>query len=343
MSSTRDRLKQCSFFDTMREAIRSSLSEDEDLIRLNDQRREKILSRHSESEAQKMRERFARLMERAKAGNDVKGKGKGGTEAGRRQKDSSSREPLKPLPTKEEPTFIRIANTQKPVPVRTDRHALLRLESDSPDGYLSSHVHAKLSLVCQPSDLLTLESRSDFRGGRSRMLIRPSDKAKAGDAGTVTVFLFTPSEKTFNSAITFKIDKPEEQPTSGPSGRGKIQAPLPVPVHKDQWKEFSWDETSVSEVDEDDKGTQIYVNMDNRHLERLLRGGGYQDTGVKRMQNSFLLYVAFYSWARHSALSGQDIGLEGKDFEEYQASELDRVAQTVVHSISAAGRLEEED
>jgi len=175
------------------------------------------------------------------------------------------------------------------------------------------------------------------------MLIRPTDKAKAGDSGTATVFLFTPSEKTFNSAISFKLEKPEEHPTAGSSGRAKVQVPEPVPVHKDQWTDFDWDETSVSEVNEDEKGTKIFVNMDNRHLVRLLQGGGYQETGVKRMQNAFLLYVAFYSWARHSALLGKDIGLEGKPFEEYQSAELDRVAQTVVQSISAAGRLEEED
>jgi hypothetical protein len=343
MSSTRDRLKQCSFFDQMRESICSALSEDEDLIRLNEQRREKILARHSESEAQKMRERFARLMERFKAGIDVKAKGKGGTQTGRREKPSGPRIPLKPLPTKDEPTFIKIANTQKPVVVRLDRHALLRLESDAPDGYLSSHVHAKLTLACQPEGLLTLESRSDFLGGRSRMLIRPTEKAKSGDTGSATVFLFTPSEKTFSSIVTFKLDKPEEQQTSGTSGKAKIQVPDPIPVHKDEWADFDWDETDVSEVKEDEKGTKIFVNMDNRHLIKLLQGGGYQETGVKRMQNAFLLYVAFYSWARHAALVGEEIGLEGKEFEEYQASELDRVAQTVVHSISAAGRLEEED
>jgi hypothetical protein len=61
------------------------------------------------------------------------------------------------------------------------------------------------------------------------------------------------------------------------------------------------------------------------------------------MRNNFVLYVAFYSWARHVGMRGRDIGLEGKDFEEYQAAELDRVAQTVIHSIAAGARLEDEE
>ena len=33
----------------------------------------------------------------------------------------------------------------------------------------------------------------------------------------------------------------------------------------------------------------------------------------------------------------------GKDFEDYQAAELDRLAQTVIHSIAAGSRLEDEE
>ena len=85
------------------------------------------------------------------------------------------------------------------------------------------------------------------------------------------------------------------------------------------------------------------MNADNQHLDRLLRTGGYQDKGMARMRNSFVLYVAFYAWTRHWEMKGQDIGLHGKDFEDYQIAELDRVAQTVIHSIAAGSRLAEEE
>jgi hypothetical protein len=61
------------------------------------------------------------------------------------------------------------------------------------------------------------------------------------------------------------------------------------------------------------------------------------------MRNSFVLYVAYYAWARHAALRGQDLGLGGKDFEDYRVAELDRVAQTVIHSIAAGARLADEE
>ncbi len=343
LSTTRDRLKQLPLFDSMREAICAALSEDEELVRLDRDRKERLLSKHSEAEQAKMRERFARLMERFKAGADVFAKGKGASNTGRKPSTPGSRVPLAPLPTKDEPTFIRIANTQKPMPLRLDRHGLIRLESDAPDGYLGTHVHAKLTLGCDPEGIITMESKSDFSGGRSRMTVRPTDKAKDGDSGTLTVFLFTPSEKQFTSKIGFRVEKPEEQPTSGSSSRAKVQVPAPIPVYKDEWDAHEWDETSVAKVADDGTDMQIFVNMDNRHLAKLLHSGSYQEVGVKRMRNNFLLYTAFYAWAQYQAETGTKSKLEGKDFEEYQARELDRVAQTVVHSISSASRTEDEE
>jgi hypothetical protein len=343
LSSTRDRLKRTSFFDDMRESICAALAEDDDLVRLNDVRKEELLSKHSEKDRERMRQRFAQLMERLPPGVDAATPGKGRDAGGRPPSGSRSREPLQPLPTKDEPTFVRIANANRPIPVRLDRHVLIRLESDAPDAYLSTHIHAKLTMASQPQGLLALESRSDFHGGRARLTIKPTEAAKDGMEGTLSIFLFTPDDRALTAEVGFRIEAPKEAETSGDRQKTRVKAPEPIPVFRDEWQQFGWDEASVSEAREDLEGGKIYVNADNRHLARLLRGGGYQERGVARMRNNFVLYVAFYSWARHVGMRGRDIGLEGKDFEEYQAAELDRVAQTVIHSIAAGARLEDEE
>ena len=344
LSSTRDRLKQLGLIEDMREAICAALSEDEELIRLDRLRKEQLLDKHSDAERKKMRERFARLMEKFKAGTDASAKGKGSDKGGRR--DPGPRgpsQPLAPLPTKSEPTFIQIANVSKPIPIRIDRHALLRLESDAPDGYLSSHVHAKLTIACEPEGLLELESRSDFRGGRARITVKPLEKTKAGDTGTLTVYLFTPKDKQLTAKVKFLVEKPEPEEASGTGGKSKVQVPDPVAVTKAEWKNHGWNESSVTRVAEDASGTTIYVNIDNRHLVALLNSSTYQEVGIKRMRTNFLLYVAFYSWVQHETEKHSPSSLDGKEFEEYEAREFDRLAQTVVYSISAASRMEEDE
>jgi len=226
--------------------------------------------------------------------------------------------------------------------VRLDRQALIRLESDAPDDYLTSRIHAKLTMACHPPGILVLQSKSDFHGGRARLTIRPTEGAKAQE-GTISAFLFTPDDMALSDEVAFRLEPPPEHPTAGDKSKTRVKVPEPIPVFKDEWPNYGWDESSVAEAREDKEGGKIYVNADNRHLERLLRGGGYQEKGITRMRNNFVLYVAFYAWARHSETKGQDGALHGKEFEDYQAAELDRMAQTVIYSIAAGARLADEE
>lgn len=342
LSSTRDRLKRTPFFYEMREKICAALAEDDQLIRLNDARKEELLSRHSEKDRERMRQRFAELMDRLKPGLDASSGGKGGAEGGRTPAGSRSREPLEPLPTGDEPTFLRIGNTKRPIPIRIDRQALIRLESDAPDGYLTNRISAKLTLASKPPGALVLESKSDFHGGRARLTVRPAEGVRVQD-GSLSVFLFTPDDKSLQDEAAFRLEAPPEAPTAGERSKMRVKAPEPIPVYKDEWPRYGWDETSVAEVKEDKEGGKIFVNADNRHLERLLRLGGYQENGIKRMRGNFVLYVAFYAWVRHAEERSQDGVLQGKEFEDYRRAELDRVAQTVIHSIAAGARLADEE
>lgn len=344
MSSTRDRLKQLGFYEDLCDEIAKALSEDDELIRLDGVRKEQILSKHSDVEREKMKQRFARLMERFNAGVDAFAKARSpGGGGGRRPTAPGGRKALAPLPTQDNPTFIKIGNTQKPVPIRLDRHALIRLESDAQDGYLTSHVHAKITVDCEPEGVLKLHSRSDFRGGRSRLTIGPTEKAKDGDTGTLTVVLFTPKDETLRAKTTFVVEKPEDLPTSGSGERSKVDVPEPIEVYRAEWPNFGWNEAHVAEVRTTASDTKIYINMDNKHLVRLLQSGSYQEVGIKRMKSNFLLYAAFYAWVRDVGEKAKRSTLSGEDFEEYQQRELDRMAQTVVYSISSLSRLEGEE
>lgn len=342
LSSTRDRLKQSALFQEIKEKIARTLSEDEELDRLNRERKEQLLSKHSDADRQKMQERFARLMERFRAGLDAKAGAKDSGEKGRPESASGNREPLEKLKTRDEPTFISIANTQRPVPIRIDRQNLIRLESDAPDGYLTSHVHARLAVECDPGGLIALESRSDFRGGRARLIVRASDNAKAGKTATLIVFLLPAKGKSLSSKVTIRFEAPDEDDTSGKGEKSKLHVPAPVEVYRQQWPDHNWDETAVAKVDDDGRDTIVFVNMDNRHFERFLRGASYQEVGIVRMKNNFLLYVAYYAWMQHIADASDKSGWSGEAFDRYQDDEMDRVAQTVIHAISASSRTDDE-
>lgn len=341
LSSTRDRLKQSALTEEMRGLIATALSNDPELVRLNHERKESILSRHSEAERERMRQRFAKLMDRFKAGTDAFAGGKGDRPKGREALEGGEAGVLEALPTSEHPTFLRIANRRLPIPLRKNRSSLLHLVSDAPDGYLMANPEAKLLLDSDPEDEVRTASLSDFRGGRCRVVIRPAPDAAFNRRGTLTAYLITPRPDVFSCGAEYEVLEPKEEATSGDKGRAQVQVPAPIPVPREEWSAFGWDEASVAAVREEPGETNIHVNMDNRHLRRLLDGGGYKEAGHTRMSNSYLLYVAFYAWLQHRAGVDGSPGLEGELFEKYLQEELDRAAQTVIYSISAEGRLED--
>ncbi len=341
LSTTRDRLKKSALYDEMRERIAKALAADPHLQRLNARRKESVLSRHSEEQRQQMRERFARLMERYRAGLDVWAAGKGDGDSGREAAPSGQTEAEEePLPTAPSPTFLRIAN-RRPVRVRLGRLAVLRLESDAPDGCLAAQDHARLRLATEPEGRLVVESASDFRGGRARLQVRAAPAALAGETGVLTVYFLTRAAEVLSDQAEYAVEEPPAKETSGDRGRARVQVPEPIAIHRDQWSEFGWDEASVAEVRQEKGRGAIFVNLDNRHLRRLLEKANYREQGHKQKSNSYLLYVAFYAWLQHQGLSRDGVGLEGEPFERYKQQELDRAAQTVIHTISAGSRLED--
>lgn len=339
LSTTRDRLKQSALYEEMRDKIALALAADPELTKINELRKESLLTRHSDAERVKMRQRFARLMDRHKAGTDARVGGGRDLENRRTMALDAVATPLTPLPVGAEPTFLRIANRQSPIPIRKNRSALILLESDAPDGFLTAS-GVRLILETEPEGRLSRSSASDFLGGRSRVLVQPERDTIPGDRGKLNVYLITPRAETLTATAPYLITRPEERQTSG-KGRSHVQAPDPIPVHRNEWASLDWNAASVAEVREGCDQSEILVNMDNRHLRRLLDAAGYKEAGYRRVSNAYLLYVAFYAWLQHRGLQGDGLGLEGEAFENYRQTELDRAAQTVIHSISSEGRLEE--
>src|SRR5262249_35610258 len=147
----------------------------------------------------------------------------------------------------------------------------------------------------QPDKSLVLESKSDFRGGRSRLTIKAGEGTKVGTEGTLTVFLLTPENNSLMASAKFRIEEASSRDTAGDNKKSEVKTPEPVPVQRAEWSEHGWDEDSVARV-HTGADPKIFVNVDNVHLDGLLKGGGYQETGLSRMKDNFVLYVAFYAW-----------------------------------------------
>jgi len=341
LSTTRDRLKRGARYAGLIDAIVEALGDDPQLQAANTRRRLLLLDRQQKTDYSKLRRRFAELIEKFAPGDEAAAKRapgpNGSVVAGGDATDGTADSPPEPLPTLAHPTFLRIARRSDPLQFKRGRRSIVTVESDAPDGYLAVHEQARLVLVDPTLSSLTLVRTSDFRGGRARLTVRTT--LPAGGAGVLGVRLTDAVDQVFTDDAAYAVVEPPPPEPAADDGKSKLRVPEIYEVHAADWSRFGFSDASVGRADESIDDYSIFVNMDNRHLRRLLMTIDYQAAGIARMKSSYLVQIAFYLFLQHEGRptnpSIDDIALE-----EYQQRELDRVAQTVITSIAAVERID---
>ncbi|HEY0613235.1 MAG TPA: hypothetical protein VGC96_01285, partial [Candidatus Elarobacter sp.] len=249
--------------------------------------------------------------------------------------------PPAPLPTAPEPSFIRIGNKGQPLELRANSLGLIKLESDAPDGYLTNNsTSARLTIFSEPAAAVGYRKNTDFKGGRASMSVH-LEMGSIGASGSVTVALTDVYNKTFVDKVNYVVVPDEKKPDASGSGKSTINLPRLHRVMRPQWPDHGFNGDSVAKVNEAGVQTDIFINMDNRRLERAIDQADYKETGLNRIRTSYLLNVGLYAYLQRQAEVEQEAALPADVLETYRAAELDRAAQTVIASIMAVSRLDE--
>ncbi len=344
LSSTRDRLKRGTLHRDLVDAVRDALLDEALLQEANVERRRRLLREQHAADQHKLQKRFAELMQKFHPGADPaarahqNGKSRDGTvtEAGvASSEEGPDAEPLATLP---HPTYVRIATRTQPIAIQSGRTASIRVESDAPNGYCVHYALARLIPAPDPPAALETVRVSDFRGGRARCVVRAA--GAPGITGSLSIRLTTADGRVLADTAPFEvIEAPPVEEPADPTGRKHVRLPRIFPVLRNRWPELSFDETSVAHVSESRDDYSIFVNMDNQHITRLLESVPYQDTGLARMRGTYLVQAAFYAFLLHEQRE-HFTALSAVELDAYQRLELDRVARTVVTSISSVERID---
>jgi hypothetical protein len=343
-STTRDRLKRGSRYNALIAAIVEALGDDAQLAAANTRRRLRLLEKQQKTDYKKLRRRFAELIEKFRPGEEAAAQrsaaGTNGTVAaagGSPDAESAGDAPPQPLPTLEHPTFLRIKRDTGPLLLRRARRTALVVESDAPNGYLAVHENARLVLVDPTLGGVRFLRTSDFRGGRARLWVHTDLPLES--TGIVGARLTDAAGSVFADEAPYVVVEPPAPQSADDDGASRVRVPEIYEIYAADWARFGFSEASVAQAEESVDDYSLFVNMDNRHLRRLLTTTDYQAAGIARVKSSYLVQVAFYTFLLHegrAANAGIDDGL----LEGYQQRELDRVAQTVVTSIAAVERID---
>ena len=329
--TTRESLRDTGVREDLRDLIVDTLSEDENLRRLDRDRKKRYLQRTDSDSVGRIRKRLAdRIQSRLKSDGTGAGVGTGN----KRDSTPDPRPEPEPIPVAEPPTFIEITS-REPREVYPGKRFTISFRTDANPDYFTD-VRSFVPIVTPPS-IAQDTGRTSVRNGHGKAHFIASENASVGAEGNVVLEVRPSRSASLKDSITIQVADDE-----GGSGRssGASQVPNITPhwVQKgDQfWKDEAWDETSVAKVVSDDESTEVYVSADNRnlnsHIERAQRKGSGTVDAIK---DFYMEHVAYHAVVAHmdlttlSAPDNEEVDIDPGTLEQEQEKELKRVSQTI--------------
>ena len=311
-SSTRDRLKDSPLARMLREAVGEALLSDKVLSDLDRERKEAVLARKSQSQAK----RIQKLLEK-----HIASLRQGQAAVFRKVVSSNTELPIlgdQPLLDEAppaapddrlerahveyegDPTTLTVLNPT--VQVRAGGKAVVRLALDAPDDYITAAGSGRgkfTPMVTKGSDLFRVVGSSDLRDGVMRCTVS-ADSARPGDRGRIVFTVSRPEAlPLLAEAEMVAIEPPQPRVKLAGKAAGPERGPNVVPVTKDEWGLFGFDEKTVARVEENSPKagmTTVYVNQDYPQLIAKLLAEKKGLDKIDPFKEKFIAAMALHAW-----------------------------------------------
>jgi len=355
-ASTREKIKELAEKYFLK-IIVEELSENENLKLENNKREEEFLTSKIEKSDLEMKKRLAEMLNRITPGNlkfVMKIQGEEENDQKRRSNGTNSpSKELPPLPTKTEPTYLKIVNKQVPIEMEINSVSSLKLESDAPDDIFDKNWELEIETIDKigsqtdkNTNRFNIVSHSLFKGGRSNCKIELREEAKKGQNKVVIgseIAVKTKLSKEERAIVSNERLIKVVSPREGSKGKEtQINAPDIYEVYKESgyYIENKWSPENVAEVVEGSK-IVIYVNMENKWLKSALHKLNFTPPRVNKFKKDYLLHIAFHSFIQSDYFNTEVLKLEDEQKYKLKESELDRVARTVLTALSSESGIKE--
>lgn len=286
--TTREALRDTPIGDELRRLVVETLAGDEELKRLDQERKQRYLKQEDQAAVDNIRKRLAR---RVKVFTSAGGSGKGPSIPP--PEPGPTPEPKQPIPVQDPPTFIRITN-QDPRKVYAGRSFTLRFETDARPDYF---IHAdNFIAVISPPSFGQYTGTTNVRDGYGVAYFKASDDLEVGASATIILEVRPPHAQSLSASIDVEV---AEIPESG-TGPGEARTPNINPhwvLEADAfWSDNGWDRTSVAKVTQEEDAIDIYVSADNERLNRLIaRAQRHETAAVESVKNFYLEHISFFA------------------------------------------------
>jgi len=362
-SSTRDRIRQGPFLDSLLAEMNDIISKDPHVRAIAAELQEAALK--SASTEQNLR--LSRQLEELINEWEVKGKT---IEAGyqmlrdeegtltilrlkRKEEvevEEQQEEEEKPPPPPREwkgkyfPTEFDFAATSDPLRIPLGKRYTLLFRSNAQDDCLTrEHDRGEIHISINPG-LLIERSRGQMRSGRIAIRLITAETASPDAKVQITATLSFPGRTPLvatRESIFVKPRKGAKKPTEV-EGRPKYQI-VPVVKENDHWKTdqgepvpLNWNEESVADVSPTGKIILIYVSMSNRDYVDAIHRRSLSEETIHRYSDRYKVAIAFHAYLQNRQVTEMVETLKTSPLEQTLLAELQRAVRTVIFTTFVA-------
>ena len=303
--TTRENLRETSLLDELRQLVLNTLAADEELHRLDRDRRQRYMRRVDNQSVEAIRRRLASRIEAVRSATTG---GSGPRTTNAPQPGGGSAVPAgqgRPsIPTQEPPTFIEITSAN-PRPVYAGRSFVLNFKTDADASYFLNP-DAFIAII-DPPTTARYTGTTTLHKGYGTAYFKAADNAEVGTDAEITLELRPNRARALDATSSIVVEPPPEDVADGPGGTATPNInPQFIDRNHPWWRDRGWDESWVAEVQRGEEGVDIYVSAENRNLTRIIgRAQRHGVSVVEAFKDFYLEHVCF-----HALLSDLHVGLD---------------------------------
>ena len=324
--TTRESVRDSSLSEELRALVKETLSGDDELIRLDRERRQRFVQRADNQSVESIKRRLANRIQ-----TFLRDGGNGNKQTIVPQ--DRIRVPLRPkppIPVQEPPTMLEISSPDDKK-VYPNKRFTLRFRTNAEPSYFSDP--DRFIALIQPLTFAEYTGVTNVQNGYGTAYFSLG-KAESGETGNITLELRPKKSATLSSMIDLIVAAPPE--VEG-GGEGQLQIPnvnlLWIDSNNPYWLENQWNDNSVAQVEATGESTEVYVSSENKQLTRLLskaQRGGVDLVG--NIKDFYLEHIAFFALLQkfsESTDTNLEVGIDEAQREELYKRELERASETI--------------
>ena len=333
-SSTRESLKATSIVDELTKLTVDTLDADDELKRLDRERKQRYFTKEDTQVLDKLKKRLAR---RINTYLQTSGSGTSVTTASLGEHSTTTK--LPEIPFEDPPTFFEIT-TPSPKEVYANKAFSVKFKTDAHPNYFA-RAETFVAFI-EPQSLGSFTGTARVNNGYGIAYFKTNEDVDIGETGEISLELRPPGQKSLTSTIEILITESPENSDSEKDGKNKSPNIRVDFVGKDHlyYLENNWDENSVAGVESDQDEVIIWVSEENKNLNKLVtRAQRKNEEAVQNIKNKYLEHISFYAFildknSPEKILSEDDDEVPTEAYAKIYESGLRNASETVCGMIN---------